>query len=266
MVSRSSSHEVGEETGLPGAGYPRESAGAAVAARPRSSFLDVYVLSVSGVRVERADVSVLDDRERQRAAKFVRDRDRHSYLAAHIALRYVLGRQLGLPPGEVTFLRQSCPNCSAPHGRPALAGTEQPVQFSLSHGGDLVLVGVAAAPVGVDVEEVPDAQVAADLSARLHPAEQREIAAAGRPEVAFARVWTRKEAYLKGIGTGLSRGLGTDYLGAAGLAPLPDGWNVLDVPVPAGYAGAVAVAGPTSDARVLDLPPAVIEGDAAAFD
>jgi len=250
---------------LPGAGDLREAPGA-VAAPPRSSFLDVWVLAVSGVRPERADVAVLDERERERAAKFVRDVDRHSYLSAHIALRYVLSRQLGLPPERVAFLREACPNCGAPHGRPALAGTDQPVQFSLSHGGDLVLVGVAAAPVGVDVEQVPEPQVAADLSARLHPAEQREIAAAPRLEVAFAQVWTRKEAYLKGIGTGLSRGLSADYLGATGLAPLPDGWSVLDVPVAAGYSGAAAVAGTTPDTRVLDLPPAVIEGDAGAFD
>lgn len=238
--------------------------GSAVAAP--ATFLDVWVLSVSGVRADRVDLSVLDDRERQRAAKFVRDVDRHSYLAAHIALRYVLGRQLEVPPGEVRFLRQACPNCSAPHGRPALAGAGQPVEFSLSHGGDLVLVGIAATPVGVDVEEVPAVQVAADLSARLHPDEQREITAAARAELAFATVWTRKEAYLKGIGTGLSRGLGTDYVGAAGLAPLPDGWSLLDVPVPDGYAGAAAVAGPTPDTRVLELAPAVIEGDADGFD
>jgi 4'-phosphopantetheinyl transferase len=224
------------------------------------------VLSVSGVRPDQADVSVLDERERQRAAKFVRDVDRHSYLTAHIALRYVLSRHLGLPPGEVTFVREACPNCGAPHGRPALAGTDQPVQFSLSHGGDLVLVGVAATPVGVDVEEVPEVQVAADLTARLHPSEQHEIATASRPEVAFATVWTRKEAYLKGIGTGLSRGLVSDYLGVAGLAALPDGWSLLDVRVPAGYAGAAAVAGATPDTRVLALPAAVVEGDAGALD
>ena len=250
---------------MPGAGHLRELAGVAVAACPGSTFLDVWVLSVPGVRPDRADESVLDERERKRAAKFVRDVDRHSYLTAHIGLRYVLGRQLGLPPAEVTFVREACPNCGAPHGRPALAGADPAVQFSLSHGGDLVLVGVAATPVGVDVEQVPEVQVAADLSARLHPAEQHEIAAAPRPEVAFARVWTRKEAYLKGIGTGLSRGLVTDYLGGTGLAPLPAGWSVLDVPVPAGYAGAVAVAGATPDIRVLPLPAAVVEGDAGAF-
>ena len=251
---------------MPGAGYLGEPPGTAVVASPRSTFLDVWVLSVCGVRSERADVSVLDERERERAAKFVRDVDRHSYLSAHIALRYVLSRQLGLAPAEVAFLREACPNCGALHGRPALAGPGPTVQFSLSHGGDLVLIGVAAAPVGVDVEQVPDPQVAADLSSRLHPAEQSEIVAAPRLEVAFATVWTRKEAYLKGIGTGLSRGLASDYLGATGLASLPDGWSVLDVPVPPGYAGAAAVAGTSPDTRVLELPPAVIEGDAGAFD
>lgn len=219
------------------------------------------MLSVSGVRPDQADVSVLDEHERQRAAKFVRDVDRHSYLSSHIALRYVLGRHLDTAPGQVRFVREDCPNCGAPHGRPAVAG--HPVHFSLSHGGDLVLLGVAGAPVGVDVEAVPKEQVAAELSTRLHPDEQCEIASAEHPRLAFARVWTRKEAYLKGIGTGLSRSLSADYLGGAGLAELPEGWSVLDVPVPAGYAGAVAVRGPAPELRVLELPPAVIEGDGA---
>ena len=219
------------------------------------------MLSVSGVRADHADVSVLDERERQRAAKFVRDVDRHSYLSAHIALRHVLSRHLDTAPEQVEFVREACPNCGAPHGRPAVAG--HPVHFSLSHGGDLVLVAVAGTPVGVDVEAVPKEQVAAELSTRLHPDEQCEIAAAQHPRLAFARVWTRKEAYLKGIGTGLSRSLSADYLGGAGLAALPDGWSVLDVPVPAGYAGAVAVCGAAPDLRVLELPPAVIEGDVA---
>ncbi len=219
------------------------------------------MLSVSGVRADRADVSVLDERERRRAAKFVRDADRHSYLAAHVALRHVLSQHLGTTPAQLSFIREACPNCGALHGRPALA--EHPVHFSLSHGGDQVLVAVADVPVGVDVEAVPDEQVAADLSTRLHPQEQREIAAAPDLRLAFAGMWTRKEAYLKGIGTGLSRSLSADYLGGAGLAALPEGWSVLDVPVPAGYAGAVAVRGPAPDLRVLELPPAVIEGAVA---
>ncbi|HEV2887692.1 MAG TPA: 4'-phosphopantetheinyl transferase superfamily protein, partial [Jatrophihabitans sp.] len=157
----------------------------------------------------------------------------------------------------------ACPNCGAPHGRPAVA--DRGVHFSLSHGGDLVLIGVAGTPVGVDVEALPDPQVAADLTTRLHPGEQREITADEDPQLAFARVWTRKEAYLKGVGTGLSRGLSADYLGTCDPAALPAGWSVLDVPVPAGYAAAAAVFDAEPDTRVLELSPAVLEGNAGAI-
>jgi 4'-phosphopantetheinyl transferase len=250
---------------LPGAGHLSESP-CAVAAKSDTAFLDVWVLPVSSVRTERADLSVLDAQEQGRVAKIIRDQDRDSYLVAHLAVRHLLGKHLGVAPAEIVLSRDPCPNCAAPHGRPVLAGPARPVEFSLSHGGDLVLVGIAETAVGVDVEAVPDGEVAANLCARLHPDEQREITAAERLDDAFARVWARKEAYLKGIGTGLSRGLSTDYLGASGLAALPAGWTVLDVPVPAGYAGAAAVWGPAPPTRVLQFPPAVIEGTADALD
>jgi 4'-phosphopantetheinyl transferase len=245
---------------LSGAGHPSPSgASSALTAGPRGNFLDVWVLSVPDVRLDRVDLSVLDEGERQRAARFVHDDDRRSYLSAHLALRLVLGRCLNIAPRALTFAREACPLCDEPHGRPTLGGADPAVQFSLSHSGDLVLLGIAGTPVGVDVEAVPDEQAVTDLSGRLHPAEQSEIAAAEQPRLAFARVWTRKEAYLKGIGTGLPRGLAVDYLGGTGLAPLPAGWSVLDVPVPAGYAAAVAVLGAASVTRVRELEPEALE-------
>ncbi|HEV2888221.1 MAG TPA: hypothetical protein VGX49_15025, partial [Jatrophihabitans sp.] len=65
---------------MSGAGYLSEPAWPAAAAPSRSGFLDVWVLSVPGARPDRLDLSVLDEQERQRAAKFIRDVDRHSYL------------------------------------------------------------------------------------------------------------------------------------------------------------------------------------------
>jgi len=245
---------------LSGAGHPSPpSALPASPTDPRANFLDVWVLPVPQVRLDRVDLSVLDEQELQRAGRFARQRDRHSYLSAHLALRHLLGRQLGVAPGELSFAREPCPLCDEPHGRPRLAGTGPAVHFSLSHSGELVLLGVAGTPVGVDVEEVPEEQAAVELSGRLHPAERAEIAAAKDVRRAFARVWTRKEAYLKGIGTGLARGVAADYLGGTGLAALPAGWSVQDVPVPAGYAGAAAVLGTALDTRVRELEPASLE-------
>ncbi|MGY0491001.1 4'-phosphopantetheinyl transferase family protein [Streptomyces sp. WG-D5] len=193
----------------------------------------------------RADVGVLDAEERRRAAAFRFDRHRVRYVAAHVALRTVLGERLGRAPGAVRFTRLPCPGCGGPHGRPALADAAGP-HFSLSHSGDLALVALADAPVGADVEELPAPEAAEDLTAVLHPRERAELAALADPgerRLGVARAWVRKEAYLKGLGTGLSRGTEHDYVGTRPGSPgAPDGWSLYDVPVPHGYTAAVALA------------------------
>jgi 4'-phosphopantetheinyl transferase len=58
-------------------------------------------------------------------------------------------------------------------------------------------------------------------------------------------VWTRKEAYLKGLGIGLGRDLRLDHVGASARGPRQvPGWAIADVAVEPGYAAAVAVAVP----------------------
>lgn len=186
----------------------------------------------------------LDADEARRAAAFHFDRHRVRYVAAHVALRGILGERLGRAPGDVRFTRLPCPGCGGPHGRPALADAAGP-HFSLSHSGDLALVALAPAPVGADVEELPSAEVADRLAAALHPRERAELAElddAWERRLAVARAWVRKEAYLKGIGTGLARGTDRDYVGALAAPPgSPDGWTLHDVPVPEGCAAAVAL-------------------------
>jgi 4'-phosphopantetheinyl transferase len=120
------------------------------------------------------------------------------------------------------------------------------VHFSLSHSGGTGLVAIASTPVGVDLEELASGTTVAVLSPRLHPAERAELSLlpeSERPRT-FTRVWCRKEAYLKGIGTGLSRPLSADYVGAAELPSAPRGWQITDVPLDTGHLAALAVLTP----------------------
>ncbi|WP_190128082.1 4'-phosphopantetheinyl transferase family protein [Streptomyces mashuensis] len=232
---------------------------------PAPGALDLWLLHVPDPWPAAAalDLAPLDAGERARAAAFVRDTDRVRYVAAHLMLRRVLGAYLHLPPGDVEFTREPCPCCGEDHGRPAVAAPGAP-HFSLSHGGGLVLLGVAAGAVGVDVEEPPAESTVRDVSAALHPAEREEVAAAPpeRRAAVFARLWVRKEAYLKGLGTGLGRELDLDYLGNGGPgAPAwPEGWTVVDVPVGAGHAAAAVRGALSSRYDVRRLDPAGLAG------
>jgi 4'-phosphopantetheinyl transferase len=148
----------------------------------------------------------------------------------------VLARRAGVPPEELRYTREPCPICGGPNGRPVLALPGRSIQFSISRSGGLTLVAVDDRPVGIDVEAVPDADTVAEVSTLMHAHEQRAIDGAGaqqRAEV-FARLWTRKEAYLKGIGSGIAHGLD-------GEGPPDPAWSVSELPVGDGYVAAVAV-------------------------
>ena len=126
-------------------------------------------------------------------------------------LRLILAQYLDLPPAEIEIDR-SCPDCARPHGRPRLrtppGGTVGAMEFSVSHGGDLLVFAFAdRAPVGVDVEPVGAVEeVGAELvEFTLSDAERLrllELPAAQRRRI-FLHHWTGKEAILKALGTGL---------------------------------------------------------------
>ncbi|MGD9485993.1 4'-phosphopantetheinyl transferase superfamily protein [Streptomyces sp. TRM70308] len=186
---------------------------------------------------------VLDADEQKRAATFVRPQDQDLYRTSHVALRLLLGAHLALPPAKVRFTRLSCPGCGEPHGRPAVA--DGALHHSLSHTGGLALVALATTPVGVDVERLPSPDTVANTARALHAREAAELAplSAEDSPAAFARAWTRKEAYLKGLGIGLGRDPSLDYVGTGPTAAGLPGWTIADVRVPTGYAAAVALAG-----------------------
>jgi 4'-phosphopantetheinyl transferase len=126
-------------------------------------------------------------------------------------LRLVLARYLDVPPAEVDVVR-SCPHCERPHGRPRLGrphATEMgTIEFSVTHGGDLLVLAFAGGGlVGVDVEPVgAPADLRAELIDFTLTAAERvrllDVPAPERKRV-FIRHWTGKEAILKALGTGL---------------------------------------------------------------
>jgi 4'-phosphopantetheinyl transferase len=145
------------------------------------------------------DFALLDADERARAARFHFERHRGRYVSAHGVLRRLLADRTGRPAASLVFR-------SGPYGKPALDG-EPRCAFSLSHCDELALVALADdGEIGVDLErvrELPDLDALARQC--LTRAECLELAALpthARPLALLAR-WTRKEACLKALGTGL---------------------------------------------------------------
>ena len=209
--------------------------------RERTELPELRFVRLVGSEPSQDDLSVLDRHERRRAAALTRSADRAAYVTAHAALRRLLGARLGRSPEEIPLVREPCPHCGAPRGRPAVGDSSSTLHFSLSRSGRWALLAIAPAPVGVDIEALPDLETVAEVSAALHPDDRAEILAApasARADV-FARAWTRTEAYLKGVGVGLAH----DHLGSRTPFPGLPGWSVFDVSAPRGYAAAAAVHG-----------------------
>ncbi len=146
-------------------------------------------------------IATLDAAEQARAQRFMHEVHRRRYVAAHAALRTLLADATGEAASRLQFRDDA-------HGKPQL--THPPGwQFNLSHSEEVALVGVqrGAAPIGVDIEVIRPVDEALALAQRHYtPAEQAAVVAAAdgvARQVAFLRVWTRKEACLKAVGLGL---------------------------------------------------------------
>ena len=141
--------------------------------------------------------------ERQRAERFHFDRDRRRFIAARGTLRAILAGYLGTAPGELQF-------CYSEYGKPSLsrATAGDRLRFNVSHSHELALFAVTEGrDLGVDLEWIrPDVADEA-IAERFFSAEEVRALRALPAELqadAFFNCWTRKEAYIKAIGEGLS--------------------------------------------------------------
>ena len=141
--------------------------------------------------------------ERERAARFRHDKHRNNFIVGRAMMRGVLGRYVDAEPDQMEFKYLA-------HGKPQLAGEHATshIEFNLSHSGDVALCAVTLGEtVGVDVERVRDLRDMQGLANRFfsaHEARELDQEPSDRQLESFFRCWTRKEAYVKAIGQGIT--------------------------------------------------------------
>ena len=196
---------------------------------------------------------ILTDDELDRANRFSFAIDRQRFIAARGTLRSILSRYLTIDPGHLRFQYN-------PYGKPFLDPefNSYLLNFNLSHSGSMALYAMTRnMEVGVDVERVRSDVEYEEIAKRFFSVNEvavlRTIPAEEKLE-AFYTCWTRKEAYIKAHGEGLSLPLDSfDVSFAPGEPPLSlmtkDGpqerslWTLLGLKPGLGYIGALAVKG-----------------------
>jgi len=191
--------------------------------------------------------------EQARAERFHFAKDRGHFIVARGVLRAIIGRYLNRAPEHLPF-------CYGSHGKPALAGEgdQDSIRFNVSHSHGMALYAVARGrEVGVDIERIRDDLAVAEIAERFFSPSEittlMELPTDLRHH-AFFRCWTRKEAYIKARGEGLSMPLDQFDVSlapgepAAILGSRPDPsealrWHLRELTPAPGYAAALAVEG-----------------------
>jgi len=196
---------------------------------------------------------LLSPDESTRASRFHFSSDRQSFVASRALLRTILGGYLSADPKGLRFSysKKEKPSLEA-------AGTGSDVTFNISHSGGIALFAFTRRrEVGVDIEKVRrdfDVEAIARRFFSLHERKQLATVSPEERADAFFRCWTRKEAYIKATGDGLSLPLSQFDVSLvpgdqnALLAARPDDsetkrWLLREVPAGTGYVGALCVRG-----------------------
>ncbi len=174
----------------------------------------------------------------------------------------LLGRYLARAPASLEFTY-------GPAGKPEL-GSDSALRFNLAHSGGIGAFAFATCEIGIDLEAVRSIETAAIVD-RFFSTEERDDLQAlpvAERELAFFRCWTRKEAFLKAVGTGLTtpidhvrvtvkRSEPARILRVGGDTREALDWNLHDLPVGPDFAGALAYRGRPREIRFIDKVAAV---------
>jgi 4'-phosphopantetheinyl transferase len=191
--------------------------------------------------------------ERMRAERFHFETDRKRFIVRRGILRMILGHYLDIEPSRLQF-------CYGENGKPALADIfgKGTVQFNLSHSEGVALYAFTRdREIGVDIELIRDISEMEQIAERFFSTREKAVfhtLTNSRRKKAFYNCWTRKEAFIKATGEGLSLSLdGFDVslapgepaslLRIEGDRKAASRWSIQEVETAIGFAGAVAMEG-----------------------
>jgi 4'-phosphopantetheinyl transferase len=196
---------------------------------------------------------ILTNDEIDRANRFSFETDRQRFIAARGTLRAILSRYITVHPSHLRFHFNQ-------YGKPFLAPefSSCPLNFNVSHSGSMALYAITRnMEIGVDVEHVRSDFKYEEIAERFFSANEVAIfrtIPAEKKLSAFYNCWTRKEAYIKAHGKGLSLPLDSFDVSFAPWEPSislvikdepqqSSHWTLLDLQPGLSYVGALAVKG-----------------------
>lgn len=197
---------------------------------------------------------ILSEDELARAKRFYFDQHRKRFIIARGLLRRILGRYLEIEPREVEF-------SYGRYGKPALIeklNKDKKLDFNLSHSQDIALSGVTCdRAIGIDIEHLRPMNDAEQIAKRYFSEQENAVFQSlpiEQQQQAFFNAWTRKEAYLKACGDGITRPLNQVEVSLApgepakilriqGSPETAAQWSIQDFIPASGYRGAIAVGG-----------------------
>jgi 4'-phosphopantetheinyl transferase len=207
-------------------------------------------------------VKLLSREECRRISQFRRSELRTQYILCHGVLRMIIGGYSGIDPGDVAFEY-------GPLGKPRISGLLEDggIEFNMAHSRDLCVYALnLRSRIGIDIEYLSSFPEMEAVASRIFGSKTHEIWQSLPEEEkirAFYNGWTRKEAFLKGLGTGLESGLRdvevtiapeepARFLGfkeARGGAPP---WSLESISFHSQYIGAVAYEGSRKKVRMWE--------------
>lgn len=165
-----------------------------------AAVLDLWRIHIPSVQFEKIE-SHLSAEEKNRAGKYKFEKDRNSFAVSRSALRLILSAYLTEIPRNLNFV------CN-PFGKPSLnLHTKREIYFNVSHSGEFALIAVGCeAEIGIDIELMKELDYLSLAESIFSDQEQSELKSLPENHLrkGFYTLWTRKEAFIKAIGLGLS--------------------------------------------------------------